>query len=239
MVVAGSNCCEWNNCAGIEETLGQMGRDGTKVEDVEEGEISDTASVEEISEEDFNKQESTTMTTTTTTTTTTTNNVSAKPKAGARVWTVQDLYKYQVSRGYASNLYNLAWAQAVQNKPLNEFFVVEKEEVGPEEKLKRSSASPNANAKVVDEVVIEDDSGDEMDVKVVDVEKEEGELEEGEIDMDLERDEKAAQAEEVIEEAVMSIEGVSVESSEIDSKEQRVNSIREALKSVTVIEAEE
>jgi RNA polymerase II C-terminal domain phosphatase-like 3/4 len=98
MVVAGSNCCEWNNCAGIEETLGEMGKDGTKVEDVEEGEISDTASVEEISEEDFKKQESATMPTTTTTATT--NNVSAKPKAGARVWTMQDLYKYQVSRGY-------------------------------------------------------------------------------------------------------------------------------------------
>ena len=42
MVVAGLNCCEWNNCAGIEETLGEMGKDGTKVEDVEEGEISNT-----------------------------------------------------------------------------------------------------------------------------------------------------------------------------------------------------
>jgi RNA polymerase II C-terminal domain phosphatase-like 3/4 len=234
MVVAGSNCCEWNNCAGIEETLGEMGKDGTKVEDVEEGEISDTASVEEISEEDFKKQESTTMTTTTTTTTTTTpNNVSSKPKAGARVWTMQDLYEYQVSCGYASSLYNLAWAQAVQNKPLNEFFVVEKEEVGPEEKSKRSSASPNANPKVVDEVVIDDDSGEEMDV-----EKEEGELEEGEIDLDSEPVEKVAQAEGVIDEMVLSNEGVSVESSEIDSKEERVKSIREALKSVTVIEAE-
>ncbi|KAE8023769.1 hypothetical protein FH972_009433 [Carpinus fangiana] len=233
MVVAGSNCCEWNNCAGIEETLGEMGKDGTKVEDVEEGEISDTASVEEISEEDFKKQESTTMTTTTTTTTTTPNNVSSKPKAGPLVWTMQDLYKYQVSRGYASSLYNLAWAQAVQNKPLNEFFAVEKEEVGPEEKSKRSSASPNANPKVVDEVVIDDDSGEEMDV-----EKEEGELEEGEIDLDSEPVEKVAQAEGVIDEMVLSNEGVSVESSEIDSKEDRVNSIREALKSVTVIEAE-
>jgi RNA polymerase II C-terminal domain phosphatase-like 3/4 len=232
MVLAGSNCCEWINCTGIEETLGEMGKDGTKVEDVEEGEISDTASVEEISEEDFKKQESTTMTTTTTTTTTP-NNVSSKPKAGARVWTMQELYEYQVSCGYPSSLYNLAWAQAVQNKPLNEFFVVEKEDVGPEEKSKRSSASPNANPKVVHEVVIDDDSGEDMDV-----EKEEGELEEGEIDSDSEPVEKVAQAEGVIDETVLSNEGVSVESSEIDSKEERVNSIREALKSVTVIEAE-
>jgi RNA polymerase II C-terminal domain phosphatase-like 3/4 len=63
----------------------------------------------------------------------------------------------------------------------------------------------------------------------MDVEKEEGELEEGEIDLDSEPVEKVAQAEGFIEEAVLSNEGVSVESSEIDSKE-RVNSIREALK---------
>jgi hypothetical protein len=42
VVVVGSNCCEWNNCAGIEETQGEMGKDGTKVEDVEEDEIFDT-----------------------------------------------------------------------------------------------------------------------------------------------------------------------------------------------------
>ena len=42
MVIAGSNRCEWNNCARIEETQGEMGKDGTKVEDVQEGEICDT-----------------------------------------------------------------------------------------------------------------------------------------------------------------------------------------------------
>ncbi|KAB1207718.1 RNA polymerase II C-terminal domain phosphatase-like 3 [Morella rubra] len=200
-----------------------MGKDEIKVEDVEEGEISDTASLEEITEEDFKKQESTTAT----------SKVSSKPKAGARVWTMQDLYKYQVSRGYGSNLYNLAWAQAVQNKPLNDILVVEAD-ADPDEKLKRSSASPNPNAKGVDEVVIEDDSGDEMDVKVVDVEKEEGELEEGEIDMDSEPVEKAAETEEV-KAAVLSSENV--ESSDI-GLEKRVNSIREALESVTLMEAE-
>lgn len=223
MVIDRSSWFEWNNCVGIQETLGEMGKDEIKVEDVEEGEISDTASLEEITEEDFKKQESTTAT----------SKVSSKPKAGARVWTMQDLYKYQVSRGYASNLYNLAWAQAVQNKPLNDIFVMEAD-ADPDEKLKRSSASPNQNAKGVDEVVIEDDSGDEMDVKVVDVEKEEGELEEGEIDMDSEPVEKAAETEEV-KAAVLSSENV--ESSDI-GLEKRVNSIREALESVTLIEAE-
>ncbi|CBI35661.3 unnamed protein product, partial [Vitis vinifera] len=122
------------------------------IEDVEEGEISDSASVEEISEEDFNKQEVRVLR-------------EAKPKADTRVWTMrdlQDLYKYhQACSGYTPRLYNLAWAQAVQNKPLNDIFV------------------------------IIDDSGDEMDVKMDDVsEKEEGELEEGEIDLDSEPDVK-------------------------------------------------
>lgn len=277
MVVSGSNSLEWNNCVEIEgeETLGKMGKEENKVEDVEEGEISDTASVEEISEEDFIKQE-------------TSSKVSPKPKSEARVWTMQDLYKYQVSRGYASNLYNLAWAQAVQNKPLNDIFVMEVEK---DEKLKRSSSTATTaaataattppppppavasvvvveekvtNDKVVDEVVI-DDSSDDMDV-----EKEDGELEEGEIDLDSETIEKEevemtvemaveeaaetkpeveevilkviAKEEEEEEEGASSIESVNVERIEIDSKEKelekRVDSIREALGSVNVIEAE-
>ncbi|KAF5449255.1 hypothetical protein F2P56_029721 [Juglans regia] len=226
MVVAGSNCFEWNNSEGIEETLGEMGKDETKVEDVEEGEISDTASVEEITEEDFKKQESITAT----------NTVSSKPIAGTRVWTVQDLYQYQVSRGYASSLYNLAWAQAVQNKPLNEIFVMEAE-VDPDEKSKQSSALPNSNSKGIDEMVIDNDNGDDVDVKVVDVDKEEGELEEGEIDLDSEPVDKGAETDVVKDEAVLCNEIVNVENSEIVS-DKRVTSILEALESVTVIEAE-
>ncbi|XP_041011122.1 RNA polymerase II C-terminal domain phosphatase-like 3 isoform X2 [Juglans microcarpa x Juglans regia] len=226
MVVAGSNCFKWNNSEGIEETLGEMGKDETKVEDVEEGEISDTASVEEITEEDFKKQESITAT----------NTVSSKPKAGTRVWTVQDLYQYQVSRGYASSLYNLAWAQAVQNKPLNEIFVMEAE-VDPDEKSKQSSALPNSNSKGIDEMLIDDDNGDDVDVKVVDVDKEEGELEEGEIDLDSEPVDKGAETDVVKDEAVLCNEIVNVENSEIVS-DKRMTSILEALESVTVIEAE-
>ncbi|XP_038907076.1 RNA polymerase II C-terminal domain phosphatase-like 3 [Benincasa hispida] len=157
-----------------------MGKDEIlKIEDVEEGEISDTASVEEISEEDFNKLESSAPKV-------------VPPKDSnreTRVWTMSDLYKnYPTMRhGYASGLYNLAWAQAVQNKPLNDIFVMEAD---PDEKSKRSSSSPFGNAKddgnnTTNKVVI-DDSGDEMNCDNANGDKEEGELEEGEIDMDTE-----------------------------------------------------
>lgn len=143
-----------------------MGQEEIKIEDVEEGEISDSASVEEISEEDFNKQEAKAT------------KEEAKSKSEARVWTMQDLCKYQLKRGYTSGLYNLAWAQAVQNKPLSEVFDLE---VQQEDNLKRSSsaASVNGNENKNDDAISK-----EEDRVVIDVEKEEGELEEGEIDSD-------------------------------------------------------
>lgn len=212
-----------------------MGKDdeNLKAEDVEEGEISDTASVEEISEEDFKKQDV---------------NVAqeSKPKDG-RIWTMRDLYKYQMGGRYVSGLYNLAWAQAVQNKPLNELFV----EVEPDEKSKRSpppSFVPSINSisnsskedekNKVDKVVI-DDSGDEMDDKIVDVEKEEGELEEGEIDLDSEPGEKAAgEGKETMSNSdEMSVDGLQIESKEMNL-EEKIKSIQEALERVTVIEAQ-
>ena len=172
------------------------------MEDVEEGEISDTTSIEEISEEDFKKQEDAIGKETPS------NNSSQK------VWTVRDLYKYQVGGGYVSGLYNLAWAQAVQNKPLNELFV--------EVELDGSSKNTSVNRSNEDKrTVVIDDSGDEMDVvKVIDIEKEEGELEEGEIDLDS--------------------EPVLVKSEGMGSAvvENRVKSIREDLGSVSVLEAE-
>lgn len=167
-----------------------MGKDEIlKIEDVEEGEISDTASVEEISEEDFNKLDS-----------------SAPPKVVVpskdsnreRVWTMSELYKNYPSmrHGYASGLYNLAWAQAVQNKPLNDIFVMEAD---LDEKSKRSSSTTVGNAKddgsnttKEEDRVLIDDSGDEMNCDNANGEKEEGELEEGEIDMDTEFVEEVA-----------------------------------------------
>lgn len=140
---------------------------GKEVEDVEEGEISDTASVEEISADDFNKQD------------VKVNNSNNNPKSGGdpRVWAVHDLYsKYPtISRGYASGLYNLAWAQAVQNKPLNDIFIMELD----------SDANANSNSNKNDND-LNSNQLSSKEVVVVDVDKEDGELEEGEIDADAE-----------------------------------------------------
>ncbi|XWS39372.1 hypothetical protein CRYUN_Cryun18bG0047700 [Craigia yunnanensis] len=79
----------------------------------------------------------------------------------------------------------------------------------------------------VDRVVIDDDSGDDMEEdKVVNLDKEEGELEEGEIDLDSEP----------VKERVLSIEDGNVGKS--DELEKRVNLIRGLLEGITVIEAE-
>lgn len=132
--------------------------------DVEEGEISDAMSIEEISEEDF-KQD--------------VKEVKEVSKPKARVWTMQDLYRYQVEKGYTSGLHNLAWAQAVQKKPSSEVVMMEVDAAVA------ANGKKSDSGKVVEKVVI-DDSGDEGDAVVGDGEKEEGELEEGEIDLDSE-----------------------------------------------------
>lgn len=249
VVVFGSSCIGCNKLKEIgEEGPSMMGKDesfvgGVVGEDVEEGEISDSASVEEISEEDFNKQD-------------VAKDSDSKPpnKAGGgdgRVWTINDLYNYSGFRGYTSGLYNLAWARAVQNKPLNEIFLME---VDPDDSSKRSSSSPSVNssrsrddhnnAKDVDKVVIDDDSGDEMDA----TDKEEGELEEGEIDlMDPEPAHKAAPA--AAQEAKpvaadlrggASDDVVDLESSDYPGDkelEKRLNSVNNSLESVCMIAA--
>ncbi|KHN47532.1 RNA polymerase II C-terminal domain phosphatase-like 3 [Glycine soja] len=147
------------------EVLGKLEKMGKEAEDVEEGEISDTASVEEISAEDFNKQDVKLL-----------NNNNKPNGSDARVWAVHDLYsKYPtICRGYASGLYNLAWAQAVQNKPLNDIFVMEVD----------SDANANSNRNSSNRLASV--AVNPKDVVVVDVDKEEGELEEGEIDADAE-----------------------------------------------------
>ncbi|XVE92675.1 hypothetical protein REPUB_Repub01dG0120100 [Reevesia pubescens] len=207
-----------------------MGKDENTVEDVEEGEISDSASIEEISEEDFNQQEVKIL------------KESKSSKEGdsnsnSRVWTMQDLCKYpSVIRGYASGLYNFAWAQAVQNKPLNDIFVKEFDQhPQPQQDENNNSkrSSPSSLASVnskeqkgssgnsADRVVIDDGSGFEMEK-----DKEEGELEEGEIDLDSEP----------VNERVLSNEDGNVGNS--DELEKRVNLIRGVLEGITVIEAE-
>ncbi|KAM2636647.1 hypothetical protein EV1_021253 [Malus domestica] len=239
----------WNN---FEETLegGVMGKDDESakvVEDVEEGEISDSNSVEEISEEDFVKQEKQQEVKVVVPPPPPKDQSKSNGGDDARVWTMRDIYNHPGLRGYRSGLVSLAWAQAVQNKPLNQKPLNQflQMNVDPDEKLKRSSSSPSvnsperSNAKEVDGVVIVD-SGDEMDA-----EKEEGELEEGEIDLDSEAsgDEKAAAG--VADEAgdgVLDCDNMNIDNPETGLKneelEKRVSLIRKALASVTRNEAE-
>nr|XP_004310239.2 PREDICTED: RNA polymerase II C-terminal domain phosphatase-like 3 [Fragaria vesca subsp. vesca] len=196
MIVGGSNCFGWNNMMGRDES-------SREVVDVEEGEIPDSNSVEEISEEDFVKQES----------------KAVEPKSnggsgdGARFWTFHEVLAHPHFRGIGGGgLANLAWAQAVQNKPFNDLLVkLDSDEKSKQQQQQRSSVS-SGNEKVV---II--DSGDEMDV-----EKEEEELEEGEIGFDSECGDNDKAAGSV---------GNGV-------WEKRVNLLREALESLTITEAE-
>ncbi|CAH9052066.1 unnamed protein product [Cuscuta epithymum] len=183
--------------------------------DVEEGEISDSASVEEISKEAFNKQgdpsppiSSASSTAATAGKANSNGNVASDPKP-ARVWTMKDLYNnYPISRDYARGLYNLAWAQAVQNKPLDELFV-----------MKKSGADAS------DKGSGEESKNDAIVIDVEDGVKEDEELEEGEIDLDSEAFENGDLKE------VTSVAMV------VGDAEEKVNLIKEELRSLTVEEA--
>ena len=191
---------------------------GKEVEDVEEGEISDSASVEEITEEDFKKQDAVKVNNN--------NNNNNKPKGGdARVWAVHDLYsKYPtICRGYASGLYNLAWAQAVQNKPLNDIFVMEIDS----DSNANSNANVSSNRSSSGSVGAKENVGE---VVIVDVDKEEGELEEGEIDADADPEAVAGGGQNVVEAGVVASETV--------SNSEKLN-VREVLEGVTVANVEE
>ncbi|KAF8408496.1 hypothetical protein HHK36_007652 [Tetracentron sinense] len=215
------------------ETLAKMAKDGNPVEDMEEGEISDSASVEEISEVNF-KQDARI----------------SKSKGDSRSW-MTDL-KYPVSSSYSSGLYNLAWAQAVQNKPLDEILVRgfrSDEKSGSDEESKRYSSNlllnrkedNNKSLKPSKEVckVIIDDSSEEIDSRMEDTagREEEGELEEGEIEMDSEIVQKSGFG--------MSNDNSQTMDSKMDSKEsemefeKQINSIRETLEIVTANDAEQ
>lgn len=193
------------------ENLGKLEKMGKEVEDVEEGEISDTASVEEISEADFNKQD------------VKVNNNNKPNGSDARVWSVRDIYtKYPtICRGYASGLYNLAWAQAVQNKPLNDIFVME---LDSEANANSNSNNSNRPSSV---------SVNPKEVMVVDVDREEGELEEGEIDADADPEAEAESvvAASVVSETVSDSEQFGVKKGVSDSEQLGV---RDVLEGVTV-----
>ncbi|KAK6922463.1 FCP1 homology domain [Dillenia turbinata] len=226
------------------ETLARrrMGKDELHVADVEEGEISDTESIEEISAEDFNKQEVKFSKQPKTTSDGGSGGGGGigiggddavggggggeKEKQSTRVWSMSDVYKCNYNnRAFASGLYNLAWAQAVQNKPLKDVFV-EFEPPVEDSKQTSSDRSSSYSFKEVNNKVIIDDSGDEMDANADDVEKEEGELEEGEIDLDSDPSQ------------VIHLMN-NVDAKELENElDEKISSIREALVSVTVSIAE-
>lgn len=218
----------------------RMTKEGTVVYDVEEGEISgdSASSVELISEEDFNQESRV-----------------SRPKsgggggAGSRVW-----MNFPVTRSsnYGPDLYNLAWAQAVQNKPLNNIY---SRGFGSAIRSVPLSVDKEGGKKGVDSgkeicSVVIDDSGDEEGGG----EKEEGELEEGEIDLesdvvmkaDLDFDLPSPSGDELLENELEKGLDEKKSVNEVNEKEpeekepkereieNRVKTISEAIKTVTV-----
>lgn len=226
------------------------------VHDVEEGEISDSASsVEEISEEAFNKREPSPAATATAaapapplhtnpgnTDINNINNNHLNNQQKQRVWTMRDLYQYHSSRKYSAGLYNLAWASAVQNKPLDEVLVMEfpkaatPENNGGNSILKRGGSegplTVNSDKEAQAEAATCAASPLDFDMihaegKGEEEEKEEGELEEGEIDFDSDMVVKA---------------NVDVREDKEEDKQadidQSLDLIRKGLESVTTEDAE-
>lgn len=171
-----------------------------KVDGGEEGEISEAEAISETSKDDFKPWKQQSMSKTTATATATSDVSNNKDNNSSRYW-MPDLYKYSYPRGYGNpGLYNLAWAQAVQNKSLNE-VLPELNKDGADDKNNNSSSTIN-NKPTDDTAVAAKESSLEQQqqqqqsvvnnngtvAEVVDCEKEEGELEEGEIDFDSDDD---------------------------------------------------
>lgn len=174
----------------VEMSSSNKERGSVAEEDIEEGEISDDSqSVEEISAEDFKQQQERE------------NCVSSSKtvaSSSSMVW-MGDLLKYRGSSNYGSGLYNFAWAQAVQNKPLSEGLVSRQDieqQLANNKREKAAAAGEIAKTKMVSSSsssakeqrlvcnIILDDSSDEEIALNKSEDKEEGELEEGEIDFD-------------------------------------------------------
>lgn len=204
-----------------------------EVHDVEEGEISDSASVEEITEEAFNTKQAQLPPTPAPPLRSTVNpnninviNNNAGGGSGARVWTMRDLYKYQIaSKTSYSGLYNLAWAQAVNNKPLGEVFV-----------MMEDGSNDNSNGN--NDPSIGKSSNENESKVVIDVEdereKEEGELEEGEIDLDSEL---VVENKDLHFEIKNEVGGDVNESSKLE-RSKHVHSIKEQLENLNVADAQ-
>ncbi|KAI3452549.1 hypothetical protein Pfo_009213 [Paulownia fortunei] len=205
-----------------------------EVHDVEEGEISDSASIEEITEEAFNTKQAPLpspppappLKSTVNSNNINVTNNNTGGGSGARVWTMRDLYKYQIaSKTSYSGLYNLAWAQAVNNKPLGEVFV-----------MMEDGSNDNSNGNN-DTSSVKSSNGNESKV-VIDVEdeceKEEGELEEGEIDLDSElvMENKDSNVE------IKNEAGGDVNESDELERSKHVDSIKEELENLNVADAQ-
>lgn len=138
----------------------------------------------------------------------------------SRAWTMRDLRTHFPGYcGYVnSGLSNLAWAQAVQNKPFNGVL-------GMDYEPRESSES---------EKIVIDDSGDE---------KEEGELEEGEIDLvESASDENMAARVETETDSVVLLTSANKADDERIQKErdleEKVKLIRGVLESTSLVEAQ-
>ncbi|KAI4381331.1 hypothetical protein MLD38_007410 [Melastoma candidum] len=138
---------------------------------------------------------------------------------------MQELYKYQIKQGYASGLHNLAWAQAVKNKPLNEVLDMEVDKDGKE----KDGSSMKGDTKVVI-----DEYNDEV------LEKEEGEIEEGELGVEIDSGNKGNEEESSKDMKLEDADDVCEDEIDMDEDEigRRLLSFQEALDSVMSANAE-
>lgn len=199
-----------------------MGKDLLVSLDVEEGEISDSASIEEISADDF-AVKSPAIGTEIAASKNAVDDDSKQQQQHQKVWTMQDLLKYQnkyqISRNYAPGLYNFAWAQAVQNKPLDDYLTTMNTSTTTDN-LKQPLLNDDNNNIEVKKEVMENDDKIVVDISDDgDSEKEEGELEEGEIDLDME------------------VVNAGKEGGGEDNVEKWINIIRIGLESITINDA--
>lgn len=193
-----------------------------KVNGGEEGEISDPETIVEISKDEFKtskQQQQQQQPQSSKISSTPSDSSNNNNNNNNRYW-MRDLYKYSYPRGYgaASGLYNLAWAQAVQNKPLNEVLVELKDDE-PQEDNNNNNVTKTSDETAAVNGILQRSTDEEVDVES---EREEGELEEGEIDLDSQDD---------------SIDTASVFETEDEQLEKQVSSIRKVLDNVTVTEA--
>ncbi|XP_042461831.1 RNA polymerase II C-terminal domain phosphatase-like 3 [Zingiber officinale] len=207
MLFAGSNLLFLNHSE--EKPLDLMARErprGGRALDGETSDVDSSESLEEISAEDF-KQEG---------------------RAGrSRVW-----MGYPMSKNYGPSLYNFAWAQAVQNKPLG----LDLKPMSAGDLTDNVDAKGKPQEEAYD--VIVEDSSQEGDVEM---EKEEGELEEGEIELGSEPlvvDETTQLSSDIPENEPEKKESDGEELQDISEFDKRISLILEELDTITVEEAE-